>query len=432
MNNYKTTKLKNGLKVITINLPHYKTCSIIASVKVGSKNETKENNGVAHFLEHVNFKGTPSYKNINILTKELDSMGCSFNAYTMKHVTVYHFKVAYQSDYISKIFHILSEMLFESIHRKKDLESERNIIIEEIKKILDDPNDCIDDYIAEMIFADSPLALTISGDIKTIKNMKPEVIRKFYKDYYVPNNTIISVCGKLPVNIDKIIQKYFNKYPSKPLKVMPIIPYHFATIKPELKILTRRDDNQCHINISFPAFPINDKRVYTLELLALHLAGNMSSILYQELRDKNNLVYSVNAYVITYEEGGYLTIETSVDPKNINKTIKIILTELNNLHIDNFKNLNALKINQIHSEEMDWEDSYNVADHYSEQLLFYPIILNLKEHAKCYQNVSTSDMKDVVKNVIDFRKMKVVIIGNIKKDDVQLTKLLHDASKIYP
>ena len=96
MNNYKLTTLKNGIKLIRLNIPLHKTCSIIAVVKVGSKNETKTNNGIAHFLEHLNFKGTTDYSNANIITKELDSIGCDFNAYTLKNITVYHFKITYQ------------------------------------------------------------------------------------------------------------------------------------------------------------------------------------------------------------------------------------------------------------------------------------------------------------------------------------------------
>ena len=423
MNNYKINKLKNGLQIIKTNLPHYKTCSIIASVKTGSKNENDKNNGVAHFLEHINFKGTKTYKNTHELSKILNSMGCSFNAYTMRYVTTYHFKVAYNVEYIDKILHIVSEMLFAGLLRKKDIEKERNIILEEINQTYDDPDNCIDDYVAEMMFEGSPLAMTVLGDIKVVKTMKESVVRQFYDKYYVPNNVIMSISGKIPHNINKMIQQYFNKYPSVELKTIPIIPYIFKSSKPQLKVITKKNAHQCNINISFPAFSITDKRVYPLELLALHFAGNMSSILYQELRTKNNLVYDVDADINTYEEGGYITISTAVDPKNLNKTIEIILYEANKLFLDDFGNLEILKTNQIHSAEMDWEDSYNVADHYLDQLMLYSKITNIKEHYKMYKKVTVSDIKSVVKDVIDFRRMKVVIIGNIKQKDINLEKM---------
>lgn len=425
MNNYNTYKLKNGLQVITTNMNHYTTCSIMASVKVGSKNENKKNNGISHFLEHVNFKGTKTYKNSYALSKELDAMGCLFNAYTSKYITVYHFKVAYNIEYISKLLHILSEILFECLHINKDINQEKNIIIEEIKQTLDDPYNYIDDVVAGMMFKNSPLAMDVGGSIKNIKNMTPDMIKQYYKKYYVPNNIILSIAGKIPSDIDKTIKTYFDKYPPKKIDIIPIKPYIFTSTKPELKVMTRKHSKQCQINVAFPAFPINDKNIYPLELLGLHLAGNMSSILYRELRIKNNLVYDVSSHIVSYEEGGYLTIATAVDSKNVNKTIEIILNESNNLFKYEFDNLEILKANQIHSKEMDWEDSYNIANYYANQLLLCPKITNIKDDSDKYKKISINDIKKIIPHIIDFRKMKIVVIGNIMQNDVKFNNILN-------
>jgi predicted Zn-dependent peptidase len=424
MNNYKINKLKNGLKIIKINIPNYKTCSIVASIKVGSKYESLKENGAAHFLEHVNFRGTTKIKNANAITYELDSMGCSFNAYTTKQITVYHFKTAYDIKYIDKILFILSQILFESKHKLSDIESERKIILEELKKTLDNPDESIDDHICEMIFKNSPLALTTLGKRKTIKGIEQKTIHKFYQKYYVPNNMVISIAGKVPSDIDNMVKKYFAKYSMANNLDRIIIPYAFENKKPELKVITNLKKNQCYINIAFPALSIHDPKLYSLYLLSLYLGGNMSSYLFVELREKKSLVYDISSDVFAYEEGGYLSIYTSTDSKNVNKTISIILTKLAEVYKFNFDNLDVLKINTLHSKEMEWEDSYNIAEYYSEELLLRKKIKSTHEHLKCYQNVKKKDIIELAKNILNFNKMKVVIMGNIKSSDINLSKIM--------
>lgn len=424
MNNYKINKLKNGLKLIKINIPNYKTCSIVTSIKVGSKHETPKENGAAHFLEHVNFRGTTNIKDAHAITHELDSMGCSFNAYTTKHITVYHFKTAYDIKYIDRILFILSQILFESKHRLSDINSERKIILEELKKTLDNPDESIDDYICKMMFEDNPLGLPTLGEKSTIKDMEQKIIHRFYKKYYVPNNMVISIAGKVPTNIDNMIKKYFNKYKMAKDLDCVIVPYIFKDKKPELKVITNHKKNQCYINIAFPALSLHDPKMYSLQLLSLYLGGNMSSHLFVELREKKSLVYDVSSDIFAYEEGGYLSIYTSTDSKNVNKTISIILTKLAEIHKFDFNNLDILKTNIIHSKEMEWEDSYNIAEYYSEELLLHPKVKSTHEHLKYYQDVKRKDVIELAKNILNFDKMKVVVIGNIKSSQIDLSKII--------
>jgi predicted Zn-dependent peptidase len=425
MNNYKINKLKNDFEYIKIFLPYYKTCSIVVYVKVGSKHENKNNNGVAHFLEHVNFKGSLNYSNANIISKELDSIGCIFNAYTNKNMTVYHFKFAYKSEYFNKILSIVSDILFYSYHRNEDIEAERMVIYEEIKNTLDDPDESIDDLVAEMMFKDSPLGLHTLGSLKTIKSISRNTIHNFYKKYYVPNNMIMSICGKIPNNIDSLVEKYFENVPgSKSLQHHNIVFNKFENVKPELKIIKRSKMNQCYINIAFPAYSLYDSNLKALKLLSIHLGGNMSSILFNELREKRSLVYDVSTDVYAFEEGGYFSIYTSTDPKNTDKVIKIILEQLVYVHNSDFKNLEILKVNEIHSKEILWEDCYNVAEYYADQLLLFDKVTNTSEFINNIKKVTNKNIMTTAKNIINFSKMKVIVIGNISKKDINLSKII--------
>ena len=424
MNNHKITKLKNGLQIIKVKIPNYRTCSIIALIRVGSKHEDESCNGAAHFLEHSNFKGTTKIPNSHTLTKELDSIGCSFNAYTIKHLTVYHFKTAYNIKYIDKILFTLSQILFESLHKASDIESERGIILEELKKTMDNPDESIEDYVAELMFKNNSLGLHTLGTMESIKKISQKTIKSFYKKYYTPNNTVISIAGKIPLDIDSMISKYFNKYPKSIEINHKIVPYIFEEKSPQLKVVTKTKSNQCYINIAFPAISIYDPKYYAVKLLSLYLGGNMSSYLFKELRDKHSLVYDISSELFAYEEGGYLSIYTSVDPKNVNKTISIILDKLSKLHTHKFDNLDILKINIIHSKELEGEDTYNIAEYYGEELMLFPKVKSTQENVNLYQKVTQKNLINLVNQIFNFDKMKVVIIGNIKSKDIKLSKIL--------
>lgn len=341
----------------------------------------------------------------------------------MRNITSYHFKIAYHVDYVDKVLHLISQIVFESLHKDEDLENEKKIISEEIKTVLDDAYESIDDYTSELMFKNSSLSKPVLGFAKTLKDIKPSSIRKFYKSYYVPNNMVLSIAGKMPNNINDLIKTHFNKYKLAKLPIYNLKPYVFSSTGPELKIINKQSFNQSHINISFPGFSILDKNTYVLELIALHLGGNMSSVLYRELREKNNLVYNVESNVTAYEEGGYLSIYTSVDNKNVQKTLDIIFEQLQLVKHHKYENYEVLSVNQIHSLELEWENSYNIADHYADQLLLYPKVSSLKEFVKLYRNITKQDLIEITKSIINFKKMKIVIIGNIKKNEINLTKI---------
>lgn len=424
MGNNNITKLNNGLKIFKLNIPFYKSLSVIAIVKVGSKHENIKTNGLAHFLEHLNFRGTPKYPTANSISKILDKMGCSFNAYTTKTVTVYHFKLASHAEYINKLMDILSQILFESQHTKTDVDAERKVVMEEIKKTRDAPDDLIDDELTRLMFKGSSLELDTLGDIKTIKKIDRKTIRNFYKKYYVPNNISISMVGRVPNGTIDVIKKYFNKYPiDKHYCQSKLIPYQYS-LKPELKVIHKPKSDYAHLAIGFPGNSIYDNNLLSLKLLALYIGGNMSSKLFMALREKESLVYDVSCYGYGYEEGGYLGIYTSMDIKNLNKSIKIIMTELAKIHQHKFtkEELEVLKVNKIHYKEMEWENNYNIAEYYAEQIALYPKITTTNEYIEKYKKITLKDI-NIAQNSINFSKMKVVVVGNIKRKDIDLDQI---------
>ena len=186
MNNYNIFELKNRLKYITIPIKSNNSCSIYIYVKVGSIYENKEISGISHFIEHMVFKGGKKYKTAFSITSELDKLGTSYNAYTDTTHTVYHFKVYYK--YIDKVLDIFSDMLFNSVFDYKEINNERNVIFEEMNKVIDDSDTYIMDLVQENIFPHHVLSKSVIGNKKSLKKCTRKVLIDYYNKYYISIN----------------------------------------------------------------------------------------------------------------------------------------------------------------------------------------------------------------------------------------------------
>ena len=415
----KESKLSNGIKTMITSLPSYKTISIVLLVGVGSKHETNQINGLAHALEHMNFKTTKKFENIK---KILDNIGCHFNAYTVRSLTAYHFKVSSTSKDIETVLDVLSEMVFEGQYLLKDWNAEKKVIYEEIKQTIDDPDSCIDDYLSLLLFPKSTLQLPTLGTIKSLNKITCQQLKDFHHQYYYPGNMVISLAGHIPTNINMLLNKYLGtkhlKCQCPPLnQLVPVEPISSQT--PKIKVIKRTDSQHCYINIAFPGYAMTDTQIYVLKLISIHIGGNMSSILFETLRDKNSLVYHVSSDVYSYPEIGYLSIYTSTDTKNVNKVIKLILKACQNIKITD-KLLDSLKVNKINSKSIEYEDTYLLAEYYAEHMLLYPKVVSHNDKLKNYNSITLNDINKVIKEVIDMDRMKMVVIGNISEKDISV------------
>lgn len=409
---YTETELDNGLATFIYPIPHFKHCSIVALIKAGTKHETDRTNGLAHLLEHLNFKSSRDFPEGSQIAKTLDKVGCSFNAYTVKNMTVFHFGC--HPKFMNIVLHVISQMLFYSLHSPIDIKSERKVVHEEIEQTDNSYDEVIDDYLCEIMYPNSILSLPTLGTKKSLANIDRNDIVEFYEKYYVPNNIKLVIVGNLPTSPLPAIKKYFGNIVAKP--ILPLnITYDTENNKPVTKIISK-NTSHCYINIAFPAYNLTNPKGYPLSLLTLHLGGYMSSLLYIALREVNSLVYEISADVVHYEDGSYLSIYTSTNCRNGQLAINIIIDVLQKLKKTkiNAKQLQVLKVNKTHTKELDWEDSYNIAEYYAEQMAFFPEIRPMDEHIKAYNKVSLPQINKVIDEVIDFNRMKIVVIGKVK------------------
>ena len=317
-------KTNSGIEVIFDRLESISTCSVGVFVKTGSRDESDTEEGISHVLEHMVFKGTPT-RNYFEISEEIDYLGANVNAHTTKEETVFYINALTQ--FLGKSVDILFDIVTNSTIDEKELEKEKDVIVEEIKMYKDSP----DDLVFEMNYADSingQYSKPIIGTQESVKGFTADEIRKYYKERYTKDNILIVVSGNFDKN--EIIQKidqYFSKLGDKKIDRRDKIDFSFNAGK---KIVTK-DINQVNICISHENEDYNSKNKIYTDILANIIGGSMSSRLFQEIREKNGLAYSVYTYNQYYLSGGLTSTYIGTNLENYEKAIEITLSEFKKL-----------------------------------------------------------------------------------------------------
>ena len=407
--------LKNNLKYVLNQDKKFRSTTIFIFIRVGSKHEIEEEQGMAHFLEHLLFKGTKKFKTNMILNKKIDSLGAQTNASTDKNYTCYYLKLP--SENILEGIKVLKEMVYESKLDTKELEKEKEVVIEEMNKTFDDSEDYINDLIPEYLFKGHNLCHHILGKKDLIRNMKRSDIMKFYKKHYIPNNSVLVITGNFDMKIQNELPKIFNNSQS-------IIKHNYENFcfPKKRQIITKyREHNQITLGIAFPIFNYFDKRKYCLDILISYLDGYLTSKLWVELREKEPLIYSGDAGYDVYEEGGYFQIVYSLENKNVFKSLEIvnrIFTDIKNNKIKE-ENFEMFKRNIILNIEMDKEDADETSHFLGEEKLINDKILSYQKLKEYYENCKLEDLNNLGNSIFNYDKILVIQLGDINRKTFQ-------------
>ena len=428
--NKKIGLLNNKMKYILLKNKCSSTTTILFTVKCGSKNERKGEYGLSHFIEHMLFKGTKKRLNSKNISNSLYNHGAEFNASTGYELTRYYTKI--NNDYIEVALDVLSDMLFNSVFDKEELEKEKDVVISENKMNRSSPTGTIDALSSTLIFKNTAYEHNIGGKDIDVENTTQLKMVKYFKHFYKPSNIIVSVCGNYKYSNTKMISllnKYFGKKFSNYNKIIKnskipkyIMPKHknFLTMNNKLGFRfknLKRNLSQGYITILFPSYSINDNRSYIIEIIQNILGGNMSSRLFMKLREENGLVYSISAYNQTLSDTGVFEISCSTfgDEKRILKSIELILIELKRLICEKItkKELDNNKKYIIGNLLIDMEDSVSLSELYSDNLLLTGKYIPLNDIIKKIKKISINDINNVA-NIL-FKKNKCTICVLSKK-----------------
>lgn len=322
---FKEYILENNLTVVYECLNHLKSVSFGVWIGVGSRNETRQNNGISHFIEHMLFKGTKT-RTAKDIAYSIDRIGGEINAFTGKDCTCFYTKTL-DSD-LETAVDILSDMVLNPLFNPEHIEKEKKVVLEEIRMYEDDPEEYVHDLLTEEMWSDGPLGYPILGTAESLQQISSNDLYKFMSDYYVPDNCVISVVGNFKENrLHDIINKYFSKWKS--------IGYcRLSELRPDFRthfLYRKKETEQTHICIGFRGLPMSDERLYALMVLNNIIGGGMSSRLFQNIREERGLVYSIYSFPTTFRDCGMFTIYAATNPDKAEEVIRLIGPELKNL-----------------------------------------------------------------------------------------------------
>ncbi|MDP2645165.1 MAG: pitrilysin family protein [Desulfobacterales bacterium] len=321
------TVLKNGVRILSHKMPHVRSVSMGVWVNVGARDEKPSENGLSHFIEHMIFKGTQKRGAFQI-AKEFDAIGGHTNAFTAMENTCYHARVI--DTHLFTMADILSDIFLNSVFDEQEVEKERTVIFQEIGMVEDSPEEYIHLLAGKAYWGNNPLGRSILGTPENIVRFDKNTIRRFFRRFYQPGQILVSLAGNVDHDrfVDLIGPAFETVRPGKdfPKRVTP---------RPRSRVdLNFKELEQAHVVILTSGLSITDPRRYAFSLLQTILGGNMSSRLFQEVRERKGLAYSIYSFVSSHVDTGLFGVYTGVDPKQINAAVGLILKEMRKLKED--------------------------------------------------------------------------------------------------
>ena len=322
------TVLPGGLRVVTENVPGVRSAAFGIWVGVGSRDETPAQAGAAHYLEHLLFKGTAVRSALDI-SAALDAVGGEMNAFTSKEYTCFYARVLDVD--LPLAVDVISDLVTSALLRPRDVESERDVILEEIAMRDDDPSDLVHEEFADAMFGPTPLGRPILGTVETIGALTPRAIRAFYKKRYRPENMVVAAAGNVDhATVVRHVRKAFRAAGFLDGDAQPALPRTgaFRTRGAgDVRVLSKTTE-QANVVLGVPGLARDDDRRFALSVLNAALGGGMSSRLFQEIREKRGLAYSVFSFAAHYADTGMFGVYAGCMPKKVDEVLAISRDEL--------------------------------------------------------------------------------------------------------
>jgi predicted Zn-dependent peptidase len=413
--------LKNGLRVVTIPMKDNPTVTVLVLVEAGSKYETKKVNGISHFLEHMCFKGTVKRPKAIDISKELDSLGSQYNAFTAQEYTGYYAKS--DAKHFRKIFDVVSDIYLNSTFPEAEMEREKGVIIEEINMYEDLPNRHVQDLMMQLLYGDTPAGWNIAGEKKNILEMKRADFVNYKKQHYSPEATVLVVSGAVTekqvlAEVNKIFGKISRDKKTGKLKVKEIQK------KPAVLVKFKETD-QTHFVLGVRSYDLFNKKNAVLSVLGGVLGGGMSSRLFQKLREEMGVGYYVRAYNDAYTDHGFFQVSAGVDNKRIGEVIKAVLAECNKLRKEKVSEEELSKVKEclIGNMKLSLESSDDIANFYGGQELLKRELKNAEEKAREIRKVTVNQIQTLANEIFKNNRLNLALIGPFK-NKMEFLKIL--------
>ncbi len=400
---------ENGLRAVVAPMKDTQAITLWVLFATGSKYETKNINGISHFLEHLFFKGTKSRPKAGQVNRELDRLGAQSNAFTSKETTGYYVKAA--SKHFDVALDVVSDILLEPLFKKEEIEKERGVILQEISMYEDDPRRQSFDLFEEVLYGDQPAGWDTAGYPEIVKKITREDIVTYKNSHYLASNAVVTVAGNIEPSVAfKKIHKAFSKMPDG--KKIEKLRVEDSQLRPNVKF-KKKDVDQTHVRLGVRAYNMFDERRYPMAVLNTILGGNWSSWLFTELREKLGLTYYVRSMAEEYTDTGYLIAAAGVPHNAVEKTVTKMAEIFRRARTTGVsdKDITFAKEYIRGSLALAFESTDEVATYLASQELFYKKLWTPEEELKKIEAVKKSDIMKVARDIFKPERINLAAIG---------------------
>jgi predicted Zn-dependent peptidase len=404
MSSIRISTLSNGLRVVTEPMDHLKTTSIGVWVNVGARAEAPEQNGVSHMLEHMAFKGTSS-RSARDIAEAIEDVGGHLNAYTSREQTAYYARVL--EDDVPLAVDLLGDILQRSTFDPEELERERGVVIQEIGEVQDTPDDLIFDLLQEAAYPDQAVGRSILGTVETVSGFSRDSLAGYMGRHYGAGSMVVSAAGK--VDHDRLVDMVEREFGS-------VVRGEAAELAPaEYRGGEARCDRQfeqTHLTFGFPGVSFEDDRFFAVQVLSTVLGDGMSSRLFQEVREKRGLAYSVYSFNAALADGGIFGIYAGTSPKQVDELATVIADEMGRITVDlDDRELARARAQMKAGVLMALESSWGRAEQMARQLQTFGRIIPLQEIVDRIDAVDHAAVRDAARMLLTGGQPTIAAVG---------------------
>ncbi len=405
----KLQTLSNGFQVVTEHMPGLQSASLGIWIKAGGRHERAEENGIAHFLEHMAFKGTTSRSALQI-AEMIEDVGGYINAYTSREVTAYYTRVLKED--IALSINLLFDILQNSIFDEKEIEVERGVILQEIGQSLDTPDDVIFDWLQDICYPEQALGRTILGPTERVQNFSRKNLLEFIAEHYHPERMILAAAGG--IDHEAIVRLAENTFGTLPKHAAP---EHFEVVKfggGEKR--KEKSLEQAHVAMAFEGPSYRDDEIYAAQIYSVALGGGMSSRLFQEIREKRGLCYTIFAQTGAFSDSGMITVYAGTSEAQLPDLLELTFAELgraaNDLSVSELERARAqMKAGML----MGLESASNRAERIARQVQVWGYVPELEEIVAKIENVTLDCLRNFAEHTAQHAPTCLALYGPVSR-----------------
>ena len=413
---YRKLVLDNGVRVVTERMPTLKSVTVGVWVNTGSRDEQPSQAGYSHFIEHMLFKGTSSRSSAEI-SREIDALGGEMNAFTSRETTTYYVKVLDQQ--VDRALELLSDLFHHSRFAPKEIEKEKQVVLEEIRMVQDDPEDLVQELHMGQVLRRHPLGRSILGREQTICGLRRRDLLDYIDTYYNPGQTVISIAGNFEqAKLDRLVTRYFGKGPSA--KAVPAN----GRRPPEMYggvVLKKKRLEQVHLCLGLKGVEAGHQDRYALYALNSILGGSVSSRLFQEVREKRGLVYSIYSFLSGYSDGGMITIYAATRPKEVDRVVDLVCRQIRQVGVKGIerKELERAKVQMKGSLMLSLESSHSRMSKLAKDELTYGRHTSLDDMLDNIDRVNVEQVGKVARRYFKLDSLAITGLGPLAPNSLQ-------------